>query len=197
MTPAEESARTAASKRSGRFGWVSHSSCRLHRALQGQGSDGLFVRLIAMEDGWPLHVLAAGVLVWSVDGTLLMVQTHNRDYLILPGGLIEVGESPTEGARREVQEEVGLTVEIGSLLAVQHVVTSEGGPSSVQFVFDSRPLHRDPVLSLQREEIVGAFWLSPEEAIGRTSPAGATRLASAFEMLETSAGIPVGSSPPQ
>lgn len=145
-----------------------------------------------MEDGWPVHVLAAGVLVWSVNGTLLMVQTHHRDHLILPGGLVELGESPTEAAKREVHEEVGLTVEVASLLAVQHVPAPEGGPSSVQFVFDSRPLHHDPVLKLQPEEIAHTVWLPPEEAVRRTSPVGAARLAAAFNALKTGVSIPLG-----
>ena len=58
----------------------------------------------------PAHVVAAGVLVWDAEGRLLMVKTHNREALILPGGLVEDGESPDVAGRREVLEEVGLDV---------------------------------------------------------------------------------------
>jgi 8-oxo-dGTP diphosphatase len=37
----------------------------------------------------------------------------------LPGGGLDFGESPEDGARREVQEETGLAVELGDLCCVQ------------------------------------------------------------------------------
>lgn len=61
----------------------------------------------------PAHVVAAGVLVWDSEGRLLMVKTHNRETLILPGGLVEDGESPDIAGQREVLEEVGIDVRIG------------------------------------------------------------------------------------
>ena len=72
--------------------------------------------------GLPRHLLAAGVLVWDADGRILVVQTHNRDYAILPGGLVEEHESPASAARRECREELGVDVRVGRLLAVQHLV---------------------------------------------------------------------------
>ncbi|HYJ67310.1 MAG TPA: NUDIX domain-containing protein [Nocardioidaceae bacterium] len=42
---------------------------------------------------WPSQVFASSVLVWEEDGRLLMVKTHSRSTLILPGGLVEPGES--------------------------------------------------------------------------------------------------------
>jgi len=51
-------------------------------------------------------VMAAGVVIMSPSGRFVMVQTHNRtgQGLILPGGMVEPGESPAEAARREVIE---------------------------------------------------------------------------------------------
>jgi 8-oxo-dGTP diphosphatase len=68
-----------------------------------------------------LRVAAYGVCV-DEDGRLLLARAAPslsiRGRWFLPGGGIEHGESPTEALRREMAEESGLTVEIGSLLTV-------------------------------------------------------------------------------
>lgn len=129
---------------------------------------------------WPSHVLASGVLVWDESGRLLMVQTHNRSSLILPGGLVEAGESPAVAAHREVLEEIGLDVSIGRLLVVQHLDGEEEKPSSVQFVFDSQPVPGTSALRLQVDEIASAHWLEPHEAVAVHAVRGRTRLIAAL-----------------
>jgi len=129
---------------------------------------------------WPSQVLASGVLVWDERGRLLMVRTHNRSTLILPGGLVESDESPADAGQREVFEEVGLTGSLGRLLAVQHLVAEEYRPSSVQFVFDSDPQVGSPVLTLQAAEIAHAHWLDPDEAVAFHGARGRGRLRAAL-----------------
>jgi len=109
-----------------------------------------------------------------------MVKTHNRDALILPGGIVESGESPAAAGRREVLEEVGLDVSLGRLLAVQHLTAVDGRPSSVQFVFDSRPIVGHPELTLQDDEIETAHWLHPMDAIERHGGRGRERMSAAL-----------------
>jgi hypothetical protein len=41
-----------------------------------------------------------------------------RDYWLLPGGHVEEGELPREAVKREVEEEIGLSVRIGPLLSI-------------------------------------------------------------------------------
>jgi 8-oxo-dGTP pyrophosphatase MutT (NUDIX family) len=90
----------------------------------------LLRRSIPAMTAWPTQVLATGVLVWDENGRLLMVKTHNRPTLIMPGGLVEAGESPAVAGQREVREEVGLNVSAGRLLAVQHLEAECEKPSS-------------------------------------------------------------------
>lgn len=73
-------------------------------------------------------VECAGAVVRDAAGRLLLVRRGHEPALgswSLPGGRIEVGESPAEAAAREVAEETGLIVEIGELL--QTVDLWDGG----------------------------------------------------------------------
>lgn len=137
---------------------------------------------------YPAHVMASGVLVWDETGRLLLVKTHHREELILPGGLVEKGESPAEAARREVAEELGLKLSLGRLLAVQYLGAQGEIPSTVQFVFDSEPAPGTPGLRLQEDEIAEAFWLAPAEALARLGVRGRERVGAA---LAARAGTPV------
>lgn len=56
---------------------------------------------------------------WIVqDQKICLVRGQGEDTWALPGGFGEVGYSPKENIRKEVQEETGFSVEVGSLLAV-------------------------------------------------------------------------------
>ena len=59
------------------------------------------------------------VRAWIVqDQKICLVRGQGEDTWALPGGFGEVGYSPKENIRKEVQEETGFTVEVGSLLAI-------------------------------------------------------------------------------
>lgn len=55
--------------------------------------------------------VGAAALITDEEGRILLIrQTYGRKNWELPGGGIEPGESPMDGAVREVQEETGLAV---------------------------------------------------------------------------------------
>lgn len=59
------------------------------------------------------------VRAWIVqDQKICLVRGQGEDTWALPGGFGEVGYSPKENIRKEVQEETGFSAEVGSLLAV-------------------------------------------------------------------------------
>ena len=62
-------------------------------------------------DRFPVSVKA----VVAVDGRVALLR-NERDEWELPGGRLEPGETPEQCARREVQEELGLTVRVTGIL---------------------------------------------------------------------------------
>ncbi|UQX87024.1 NUDIX hydrolase [Jatrophihabitans telluris] len=63
------------------------------------------------------HV-AAGVLFRDEAGRVLVVKPTYKDGWDVPGGYVEIGESPRAAAIREVREELGVDWQVGELLLV-------------------------------------------------------------------------------
>lgn len=60
----------------------------------------------------PSFTVGAVCAVLRDDGALLLVRLSYRRGWWLPGGLLGRGESPEDGARREVREETGVAIEV-------------------------------------------------------------------------------------
>lgn len=82
---------------------------------------------------------AAGVLLVDGGGRIVLVNPTYKPGWEIPGGMVEVGESPRAGARREVAEELALDVDPGPLLSLDHR-SAVGHPDSVRFVFGADAL---------------------------------------------------------
>jgi 8-oxo-dGTP pyrophosphatase MutT (NUDIX family) len=81
---------------------------------------------------------AAGVLFTNEQGEILMVTPSYKDYLDIPGGYVEPGESPSQAAIREVKEELGIDIVPGRLLVIDWWVEGieQADGAKVLFVFD-------------------------------------------------------------
>jgi len=78
-------------------------------------------RPVCPECGYVFYLSPAPVTCTLVDrdGSVLLVRRRyppRRGHWCLPAGFVEVGESPSESAVREVSEETGLDVEITELI---------------------------------------------------------------------------------
>jgi 8-oxo-dGTP pyrophosphatase MutT (NUDIX family) len=94
------------------------------------------------------------MLVRDADGRVLLCQlTYKRDW-DLPGGVVEVGESPRVAVQREVEEELGLEVVPGGLLLTDWLPPWGGWDDAVCLVFDGGTLPAsvlDDVVKQERE----------------------------------------------
>lgn len=96
------------------------------------------VRRAAVRVGTPTYTVGA-VCVLEHEGEVLFLWQPHRLGWSLPGGLLEHGEEPAAGVRREVAEEVGLDIEPGDPVTVR--VDPQGQVVDVVFRvrLDARP----------------------------------------------------------
>lgn len=85
-----------------------------------------------MRDDEPRKQSAAGCIFRDSLGRILIVEPAYKPTWEIPGGEIEVGESPRTACEREIREELDLAVSVGPLLVVDH----ESSRDSYRFVFD-------------------------------------------------------------
>jgi 8-oxo-dGTP pyrophosphatase MutT (NUDIX family) len=105
----------------------------------------------------------------AVDGAeskvLLCQLTYKNDW-DLPGGVVEVGESPQLAVSREVQEELGLTIQAGALVLTDWLPPWGGWDDAVCLVFDGG-VHDESLVETivrQQREIRAARFCTLAEA---------------------------------
>jgi 8-oxo-dGTP pyrophosphatase MutT (NUDIX family) len=133
----------------------------LHRGLLG-----VFRRLPRRVRRWVVRVInptfsvGAAVLVERSDGRVLLVRHSYRRRWGTPGGLLNRGETPDVAARREVEEEIGLGVE----LVGEPVVVVDPSPRRVDVIYRARPgrgVDPDSARPVS-PEIIEVQWFAPE-----------------------------------
>ncbi len=97
---------------------------------------------------------AAAALFTNPAGRILLVKPNYRDHWSLPGGLLEHGEPPHAGCRREVAEELGLQITPGRLLTIDWMPPDDARPRPIMhFIFEGGELEDDVPIRLQEEEL--------------------------------------------
>lgn len=99
--------------------------------------------------------MAACALYFDRSGKILIVNPTYRNDWLLPGGIIEADESPFDGCRREVLEELGKPFPVNRLLCVEYQQAHGDRTESLQFMFTGGILTAKEVaaISLQKEEL--------------------------------------------
>lgn len=120
---------------------------------------------------------------------LLCQLTYKADW-DLPGGVVEVGESPRLAVGREVDEELGLTLDPGALLLTDWLPPWGGWDDAVCLVFDGGE-HRAGLaeqIVKQEREIRSASFCTLEEVDARAADFTARRIRAALASLDGGPG---------
>jgi len=122
----------------------------------------------------PLHSVSVAGVVVREDGRLLAIRRADNGTWELPGGVLELNETPEAGVAREVLEETGIHVEVDELTGV-YKNTSRG---IVALVFRCKPSGGTERTST---ESTAVEWLTPDEVSERMAEGFAVRLLDALD----------------
>jgi ADP-ribose pyrophosphatase YjhB (NUDIX family) len=100
------------------------------------------------------------------DGRVLLARRAvepARGAWALPGGYMDAGEMPVSAVRREVLEEVSLTIEVHELLDIFPMVNSGGASLGIVLAFRATPRQSAEPTVISQDDVDEAGWFRPDE----------------------------------
>lgn len=133
----------------------------------------------------PTPLSAGDAAVINEHGRMLLIQRADNQMWAMPGGMLEVGESPAEGVVRETLEETGIHYAVKSLIGVFDSRLM-GGKTRFQlyhFTFLCKPIIGKAVEPATfAHETLGFGWFEENELPDPVDPGHITRIPKAFQM---------------
>jgi 8-oxo-dGTP diphosphatase len=114
-----------------------------------------------MDKKFPTHIVAAGAFVTNTRGQVLMIKSPRYGDWEFPGGQVEESETIPHALEREVFEETGIVVRLGSLVGIY---SNTRKPSIVNLDFICDYISGEPRTSAESSQVE---WVNREEALGR------------------------------
>jgi 8-oxo-dGTP diphosphatase len=110
---------------------------------------------------------SAGALIFDARGRLLILKPTYKTRWSIPGGQIEHGESPWDACRRETEEECGLVLERGRLVAVDFLPRRDDRPGGLRYLFHCGCFSDEQLatIRLDEDEIEAHLLASLDEAL--------------------------------
>jgi 8-oxo-dGTP diphosphatase len=121
----------------------------------------------------PRHSVSVAGAVIDQAGRFLAIRRRDNSHWELPGGVLELDETPEQGVVREVLEETGVTVEPDQLTGVYKNMTR----GIIALVFRCHAVAGD---TQPTPEASAVAWLTAEEILTRMDEAYAVRLLDAI-----------------
>ena len=131
-----------------------------------------------MNTALPRTRMIAHVLIRDEAGRVLFCETRFKADWELPGGIVEVNETPRDAAAREVREELGVDRPVGALLAVDWMPPYLGWDDACELIFDGGTVAQDELagFTLQPSEIAAVRLCTLAEAADQLIPLSLRRL---------------------
>ncbi|MBK5222494.1 MAG: NUDIX hydrolase N-terminal domain-containing protein [Acidimicrobiia bacterium] len=129
----------------------------------------------------PVPVADAAIV--GDDGRIFLIQRADNGLWALPGGMLEMGETPAEGALREAREEAGIVAEGVDLIGVfdSRLHDSRSALQLYAFVFLCRQV--GTVEASTPHEVHDGRWFARDE-LPPLSPGHGAKVPHVFEFLE-------------
>lgn len=87
------------------------------------------------QESLPKKRMGAGALFLDEQGRLLLVNPTYKPQWEIPGGIVELDESPRQACIREVQEEIGLLKPMERLLSIDYKAGHASRTEALMFIF--------------------------------------------------------------
>jgi 8-oxo-dGTP pyrophosphatase MutT (NUDIX family) len=132
----------------------------------------------------PTPFCAGDAAIIDEQGRMLLIKRSDNGRWAMPGGALEVGESPAEGVLREALEETGYHCEVVAPVGVfdSRFLVTQTRHQLYLFEFLCRPLPVEPEQPSHAMETLDQGWFGQDELPTELDPGHRTRIAEAFRV---------------
>lgn len=134
----------------------------------------------------PTPIVTGDAAIIDDDGRILLIRRSDNGKWAMPGGAMEVGETPAEGIVREALEETGVRCEVVALVGVHDSrrVRAETAHHLYMLSFLCRPLSGQELQNQPSTaaEILDRRWFAEASLPQDLDPGHATRIPQAFRL---------------
>ena len=144
-----------------------------------------FTTLDALRDTWLAHptpLVAGEAAIIDEAGRMLLIRRADNRQWALPGGMLDIGETPAAGAVREALEETGVHCEPVVLAGVfDSRLWGRNVQHIYQLVYICRPLPQPAVQASHAHEVLEQGWFAEADLPDDLDPNHAGRLPLVFQ----------------
>jgi 8-oxo-dGTP diphosphatase len=99
------------------------------------------------------------------ENMVLLVRDPRMDEVIweIPGGRMNIDEEPREGLVREIMEELGIEIEVGSVLHMKQFIQTNEGKRAFVIVYECQMKNQNAEMTLSEDEVCEIAWVTADD----------------------------------